>query len=55
MPDLREVKEIVSSGYEWMCDECDYVNKEDTIPSTPDLTCQDCGCSYLNGGGVHVQ
>jgi hypothetical protein len=54
MPDLREVKQLVASGYEWICDDCGEMNEEDVIPSTPDLTCQYCGCNYKNGGGVHI-
>lgn len=50
---FRKIKKLTAIDYMWMCDECGKLQHERSIPKTPDLTCQDCGANYTNGGGVH--
>lgn len=39
----------VSSICHWVCLECGQRQEERIPPTTPDLTCQSCGCNFKNG------
>jgi len=51
--DNRDVVHLVASGYEWLCPQCEEMQTAETVPGTPDLTCQSCGANYKHGDPVH--
>lgn len=55
--DLRDRVQMVASGYEWTCPECEEDNTETGIPvigtAQADLRCQGCGATFKFGGANH--
>ena len=52
--DLRDTVDLVASGYEWLCPQCEEVQEEPIVPETDDLTCQSCGANYIKGNINHA-
>ncbi len=40
----EEIVDIIASGYEWICPNCDKLNR--TIEYLLVVTCNECYCSY---------
>lgn len=40
----NETVDMIASGYEWICPECETLNKE--IEWTENVTCEQCGRIY---------
>lgn len=52
--DSRDTLDLVASGYEWLCPQCDEIQHEDIVPEADDLTCQNCGANYKKGNISHA-
>lgn len=55
----REVAHVVASGYDWVCQQCEEEQHEETVPmdwaeGMADLTCQSCGANYTLGDVSHA-
>lgn len=53
-PDLEvyDSVDIVASGYQWVCPECDELNKE--IEYTLEVTCESCGVTFSTNPPEHA-
>ena len=50
--DDRETVDLIASGYEWVCPQCDQLNLEDTIPNGS-VWCKACGGNFQQGDHDH--
>lgn len=59
LPNGRETIDVVASGYDWVCTECNHENQEQSVSMNHgwnpalDLTCQYCGANFNLGNVDH--
>jgi len=51
MPEL-ELVDLIASGYEWTCPNCDHFHNEDAHKDT--VECSNCGSEYQTGPPEHA-
>jgi len=51
-PFEAESVDLIASGYEWICPNCDYPNHE--IEITESVDCKDCGNWYKTNPAEHA-
>lgn len=53
MEEMEQV-DLIASGYEWVCPNCELLNKEIEIPHSERVECNNCGEKYEVSGHFHA-
>ena len=56
MEEMEEMEQVdlIASGYEWVCPNCELLNKEIEIPHSEIVECNNCGEKYEVGDHFHA-
>ena len=49
---MKNTIQLIASGYEWICPECEHLNHEIEIVEV--VKCQNCGEKYLVDEALHT-